>query len=407
MIAMPYNDESSSDSEHSDDDDVVMETAKSRNALASLASSHSSNGNTKKRRRSQQQQQQASPGLVAMFSPRDAVPVKSATWKNGSDDCDDSDSSDASSVSFGAKLAHAKRHRSDASGTDDRKPAALQTPNDDDESSINVRVPTKRQDKRSSNTGNHKSGKEAVAARTKKLKAAHPKQLALRDDSSDNDSISISFDEQSEQEPSDDDNNVDNGASYETQFLNDATGKKPVHASTLQFTIHVLQQQATQAITEIASDLRAQGAKQEAKQVQIRSDLHQKKIVQTVRQLLRSTKVPSTYAKVEDPCVEHMHTVNQERRQDMERADQLLDKLSQQRERLEQELEEETNRFNELQKRVAQDVKARDETHFLLSQLESDDPRNANAKKQGVDPPRKLRSAPKGTMSTLLLKLTK
>jgi hypothetical protein len=242
-----------------------------------------------------------------------------------------------------------------------------------------------------------------------------------RDTSDDDDDNSVSIEQQSdastslgtELSDSEDDITTYSRTLYEPLFVEDGTGKKPIHGLNLKFACSLLQQQAEAATSKVCASLSRKGFKQESKRLQVRSDKHSKKVIGKVRQLLRSTKLPKAYTRAEDPCVEPMDRVNREREKDIERTENVLEKLAQQRQRLEEELKKETRRYEQLvveHDNVHADANDDEHAHSLLSQLKGETSSSTgrhpkDGRQKAV--PLKLRSAPKGTMSRLILKMTK
>jgi hypothetical protein len=203
---------------------------------------------------------------------------------------------------------------------------------------------------------------------------------------------------------SEDDSNTTDSILYKPRFVADGSGKKPMHALNLQFAVHLMEQQADIATSKVCSSLSRKGFQQESKRLRVRSDQHSVKVIGKVRQLLRSTKLPERYTRAQDPLAEPMDRINGEREKDLERTEHVLEKLAQQRERLGDELKQETCRYDKLAAECAgAQADDDDHAHSLLSQLNGATNTASTTRQKAV--PLKLRSAPKGTMARLILKI--
>jgi hypothetical protein len=365
---------------------------------------------TKKRRRLDE-----SPGLVQMFSP-------------GAPSSDESESS----LSFRKHIAHGKKRKKESSLQKHKsKDSFLGDDSDidedeDDYSSFeedgdNVdRELTPKKGNLSKRGPRKKAPSSKGAARRD-----HQRSLSLGNDTSDDDDDddgSISLEQESDlsrslatdlsdsEDDANSDANTNDSVLYEPRFVADGSGKKSMHALNLQFAVHLLEEQADIATSRVCSSLSRKGLKQESKRLQVRSDKHSKQVICKVRQLLRSTKLPDAYTRAQDPLAEPMDRINQEREKDLERTEIVLEKLAQQRERLEEELKQETRRYDklasELERAQADDDDDDDDhAHSLLSQLNGAPAAASAGSTRQIAVP--LKSAPKGTMARLILKIAK
>jgi hypothetical protein len=373
-------------------------------------------GNNKKRRRLDE-----SPGLLQMFSP------------------DASSSSESeSSLSFQKHIAIDKKRKKESSLRKQKSkdsPLGDDSDNDSDEdeddyssfeddgdNAARLSTPKKGNlskqgpSKKAPSSLSHRGNQKAVP---KPSRRDRQHVSSLEKDRSDDDSISIG--QQSDHSESlatdlsdsEDDTNTNDSILYEPRFVADSSGKKPIHALNLQFAVHLLEEQADIATSKVCASLSRKGFQQESKRLQVRSDKHSKKVIGKVRQLLRSTKLPDAYTRAQDPLAEPMDRINREREKDLERTENVLEKLAQQRERLEDELKQETRRYDKLaaERASAQaddDDDDDDHAHSLLSQLNGATAATTTAgstRQKAV--PLKLQSAPKGTMARLILKIAK
>jgi hypothetical protein len=385
---------------------------------------------TKKRRRLDE-----SPGLVQMFSP----------GVNSSDESE-------SSLSFRKHIAaHGKKRKKESSLQkqkskdsfldDDSDHDSDNNEDEDDYSSFeddgdnDARELTpkkgnlsKRGPSKKALSKPHRGKQKAVPMKGKaRRKRQHLSSLEKDtyddndDDDDDDDDGSISIEQESDLSKSlatdlsgsedDTNSNSDNDSIlYESRFVADGSGKKPMHALNLQFAVHLLEEQADIATSKVCSSLSRKGFKQESKRLQVRSDKHSKQVISKVRQRLRSTKLPDAYTRAQDPLAEPMDRINREREKDLERTENVLEKLAQQRERLEEELKQETRRHDKLaaereRAQAGDDDDEDDHAHSLLSQLNGATiTATAGSTRQIAVP---LKSAPKGTMARLILKIAK
>jgi hypothetical protein len=391
------------------------------------AKARAGTSNTKKRRRLDE-----SPGLVQMFSP--GAP---------------SSSESESSLSFRKSIAHGKKRKKESSlrkqkskdsfldgdSDSDEEEEDSSSFDDDDDPVARLLTPKKgnlskrRPSKKARSSTSHGRKQKSVpmkgpARRDRQHASTLGEDTSDDDDNIDDDDGSISLEQESDNSKSlatdlsasEDgaNSNTDDSLLHEPRFVANGTGKKPMHALNLQFAVHLLEEQADIATSKICSSLSRKGLQQESKRLQVRSDKHSTKVIGKVRQRLRSTKLPDTYTRAQDPLAEPMNRINREREKDLERTENVLEKLAQQRERLEEELKQETRRYDKLE---AERARAQaddgdgddDHAHSLLSQLNgaitAANTTAGGTKQKAV--PLKLRSAPKGTMAKLVLKIAK
>jgi hypothetical protein len=385
---------------------------------------------TKKRRRLDE-----SPGLIQMFSP-------------GAPSSDESESS----LSFRKHIAHGKirkkesslrKQKSKDSFLDDDSDHDTDSDEDEDDYSSfedngdNVARELTPKKGNLSKRGPSKKAHSSIAHRGKQkpvpvkgpARRDHQRVSSLGkdtsdedDDDDDDDDGSISLEQDSDlsrslatdlsdsEDDANTDINTDDSILYESRFVPDGSGKKSIHALNLHFAVHLLEEQADIATSKVCSNLSRKGFKQESKRLQVRSDKHSKKVISKVRQLLRSTKLPDAYIRAQDPLAEPMDRINREREKDLERTENVLEKLAQQRERLEEELKQETRRYEKLaaerfRAQAGDDDDDDDHAHSLLSQLNgATTTATAGSTRQIAMP---LKSAPKGTMARLILKIAK
>jgi hypothetical protein len=397
-------DESSSESILSEGLSPPKPAARKKNAKAS-------SNNTKKRRRLD-----ASPGLIQMFSP--------GALSSGESD---------SSLSFRKHNSFAKKRKKESSlrkqngddsdedrdGDEDdyssfeddgNNVARLSTPK---KGNLSKQGPSKKTSSSISHRGNQKRG----PARRDRKHLSSLERDTSDDDDDDDDDDSISIEQQSDPSKSldtdlsdsEDDANANSNTNdsilYEPRFVADGSGKKPIHALNLKFAVHLLEQQADIATSKVCASLSRKGFQQESKRLQVRSDKHSKKVIGNVRQLLRSTKLPDAYTRAQDPLAEPMDRINREREKDLERTENVLEKLAQQRERLEDELKQETRRYDKLvvERAGAQadaDHDDGDHAYSMLAKLNGATATAGGTRQKAV--PLQLRSAPKGTMARLI-----
>jgi hypothetical protein len=381
--------------------------ARTKNAKASTSS------NTKKRRRLD-----ASPGLLQMFSP-DGL----------------SSSESESSLSFRKHVAIAKKKKKGSSGRkhkskdsplgDDSENDSDSDEHEDDYSSFednggNVAQLSTPKKGNLSKRGRSKNAASSLSHRGKPVPVKGPARRdrqhvsSLGKDTSDDDDDSKSVYQQSDPSKSldtdlsdsEDDSITNDSILYKPRFVADGSGKKPMHALNLQFAVHLMEQQADIATSKVCSSLSRKGFQQESKRLRVRSDQHSVKVIGKVRQLLRSTKLPERYTRAQDPLAEPMDRINGEREKDLERTEHVLEKLAQQRERLGDELKQETCRYDKLAAECAgAQADDDDHGHSLLLQLNGATNTASTTRQKAV--PLKLRSAPKGTMARLILKIAK
>jgi hypothetical protein len=400
-----------------------------------------SNMDTKKRGRLDE-----SPGLVQMFSP-------------GAPSSSDSESS----LSFRKHIAHGKKRKKTSSlrkqkskdsflddDSDNDEDSDIDSSSFEDDNDNTARLLTPKKGNLSKRRGPSKKAPSSKSHRGKQ-KAVPMKGAARRDrqhamtlgedtsdDDDDDDSRSIDLEKETLDDDDDDDSrsidqqsdlsqslatdlsdsendtNTDTNDSilHEPRFVADGSGKKPMHALNLQFAVHLLEEQAEIATSKVCSSLSRKGLKQESKRLQVRSDKHSTQIIGKIRQRLRSTKLPDAYTRAQDPLAEPMDRINSEREKDLERTEIVLEKLAQQRERLEEELKQETLRYDKL---AAERARAQaddngddddDHAHSLLLKLNGVTTTAVGGTRQKAVP-LQLQSAPKGTMARLVLKIAK
>lgn len=416
-------DESSSES--SILSECLLEERKTRTPPKSAARQKNAkaSSNTKKRRRLDE-----SPGLLEMFSP----------------DTLSSSSDSESSLSFRKHIAIGKKRKKESSLRKQKsKDAPLGGDSDDDSDSdededgyssleddgknvaqlltpkkenLSKRGPRRKAPSSISHRGKQKAVPVMGPVRRDRQHVSSLKEDSLDDDDDDGDSVSI--EQQSDLSKSlatdlsdseaDDVNSTNDSISYEPRFVADGSGKKPMHALNLQFAVHLLEQQADIATSTVCASLSRKGFLQESKRLQVRSDKHSKKVISKVRQLLRSTKLPNAYNRAQDPLAEPMDRINREREKDLERTENVLEKLAQQRERLQEELKQETLRYDKLAAELARaQADDDDHVHSLLSQRNRATATGIAGGAVQKAVPLQLRSAPKGTMARLVLKIAK
>jgi hypothetical protein len=426
------SDESNSDSILSED---LLEEQKTR--TPPKAAARQKNGtearagsNTKKRRRLDE-----SPGLVQMFSP-------------GARSSSDSESS----LSFRKHIAHDKKRKKESSLRKQKSKDSFLDDDSNEDSDIDYssfedegenvarlltpkkgnlskRGPSKKAPSSLSDGRNQKAvPMKGPARRDRQHASTLGEDTSDDDDDDDDDSISIGqqsdlskrlatdlSDSEDDANSNSDNTHTDDSMLHEPRFVADGSGKKPMHALNLQFAVHLLEEQADVATSQICSSLSRKGLQQESKRLRVRSDRHSKQVIGRVRQRLRSTKIPDAYTRAQDPLAEPMDRINSEREKDLERTENVLEKLAQHRERLEEELKEETRRYDKLEAERARAQAGNDDdddggghAHSLLSQLNG---ATATAATVGgtiqKSVPLQLRSAPKGTMARLVLKIAK
>jgi hypothetical protein len=195
----------------------------------------------------------------------------------------------------------------------------------------------------------------------------------------------------------------------EIQFKDDGCGKKRADHFTIQFSIEVTKKEATRLARGRAGHLKQKGRREESKQLLVATDRHCETIIKQVRQRLRTTMLPLVYARTEDSCKEGMDKVNQQREADVKKTAQLHEKLKEQREHFEKQLNEELEKRDQLrQEKLDAEKAGKREIHpaiarYLSESKGSDDLEQPNQRQASVAT---YRPAPKGTMARLLQKMT-
>jgi len=130
--------------------------------------------------------------------------------------------------------------------------------------------------------------------------------------------------------------------------------------------------------------------------------------MQRVRQRLRSSVLPARYTRAEDSCLESMAEINTQRRADLKKSAQLIEKLRLQQVQLEEELRQELHRNEQLQQQhAAMEQMDRDRMHPLLLAIRDKGPgqeqRAAGGESTTTESSayRNFYPAPPGTMARL------
>jgi hypothetical protein len=184
--------------------------------------------------------------------------------------------------------------------------------------------------------------------------------------------------------------------SYRKQFLDDGSGTKPIHAQTLHFAMHLMEQKADEAVTSLAAAYKRDGRLRESRQIRVTADEHFGRVLERVRRRLRTTNLPeSVYVRAADLHFENMRHANHQRRQEIDRAADLADKLVLQRQQLEKQHRQLLTRHESLA-RTAEHVQSEvGNIHPAIAVLKK--------KKEAATPrePSSFRPAPKGSMALL------
>ena len=176
----------------------------------------------------------------------------------------------------------------------------------------------------------------------------------------------------------DNDNDNDDESSLEDlpdelQFEQNGTGTKPVHANTIHFSVQTMRNLVHPITKQQVEKLKQKNAKSEAKALLISSEKHAQRIMERVRKRLRTTKLPNTYFRCEDSCVENMALVNQQQQEENMRAKTLFQKLVDQKVQLEKQLEREEQKLHRTQGVAAAAEDATKGIHPLISSFLDDD----------------------------------
>jgi hypothetical protein len=159
---------------------------------------------------------------------------------------------------------------------------------------------------------------------------------------------------------------------YDTQFHDDGTGQKPMHSYALNFSIQLMNNEAGKATATAVAKAKKKKSSPNGKNaanLRLVLDRHSRKIIDRVRQRLRSTKLPASYLRVAThKNMENIKVINEQKREEIAQSTELLRKLAQQREMLGTQLRNEQNRKHGLQARWNSMQQAdRERIHPLLS----------------------------------------
>lgn len=211
--------------------------------------------------------------------------------------------------------------------------------------------------------------------------------------------------------------------SREQQFVDDGTGKQPVHSFTVNYVMGVLKQEAVAVAKQLSSEIQSRGKaskskkpviKAESKHLLAVADKMSITTMTTMRQRIRTTKLPTLYIRAEDSCHEGIQLVNKQCRADIVKSRDLVKQLKSQGDALHAQLQELETQYQNVQRDhdTAGRINER-ETHpalrpYLLAASNEAAATMGSEKAKNTTAPKALRCfqpAPKGTMSRLLEKM--
>lgn len=147
-------------------------------------------------------------------------------------------------------------------------------------------------------------------------------------------------------------------SNYQQQFLDDGSGRRPVHAHTLHSAMRVVKSSAGRMVRMCrVTDVKKC----------IRLERHVESITQQVRQRLRTSKLPTVYTRADESCLDSMAEINSQRQVDIEMSKRVLEQLRVKRQQLEKELRNEMNQKEQYQQQhTSMKQYQRERVHPLL-----------------------------------------